>query len=200
MSANNALVLAFLGGGIIGGALTWLYRDRIQRSQDTLIEEDEGETEEEQQEHRSILKEEDIEALKIIPKRFGHVIKLKLDKYKQFKTLQAAVWPDVLRRFYEANMRNYTIYYKDGWLFSHYEYVGDDYESDMQQLDEDQVMRNWYKICESCQVPLHHWEGLPPSQGGQGEWWSPMEELFHCGHFAVAYYNKNKIAQKISFM
>jgi hypothetical protein len=54
-------------------------------------------------------------------------------------------------------------------------------------------------VCEPCQIPLL-WEGVPPSQGGKGgDWWAPMEELFHCGHFSTAYYNKNKIAQKISF-
>lgn len=105
----------------------------------------------------------EIEHLKKIPKRYGQVIKLAPEKYKQYKTLHAAVWPDVLRRLYDCNIRNYTIYYRDGWLFSHYEYIGDDFEGDMELMREDPIIINWWKICEKCQIPLH-WEGPPPSQ------------------------------------
>ena len=34
----------------------------------------------------------------------------------------------------ECNIRNYSIYYRDGYLFSYYEYVGDDYEADMAKM------------------------------------------------------------------
>ena len=67
-------------------------------------------------------------------KRYGSVIGVKPEKLEEYKRLHAAVWPGVLEMIKACNIRNYSIYYKDGLLFSYYEYVGDDYEGDMQRM------------------------------------------------------------------
>jgi L-rhamnose mutarotase len=38
-----------------------------------------------------------------------------------------AVWPEVLQRSTECNIRNYSIFLRDGILFSYFEYDGEDY-------------------------------------------------------------------------
>ena len=48
--------------------------------------------------------------------RFGSVIKLKPGKVDTYKELHAKVWPDVLNMIHECNIRNYSIYFKDGFL------------------------------------------------------------------------------------
>lgn len=58
--------------------------------------------------------------------RYGSVIGVKPEKLEEYKKLHAAVWPGVLAKIKECNIRNYSIYYKDGLLFSYFEYIGDD--------------------------------------------------------------------------
>jgi hypothetical protein len=54
-------------------------------------------------------------------------------------------------------------------------------DADMAKIGDDPTTLEWWKVCEPCQQPLE-WEGPPPSAGGTfGDWWSPMQESFHCG-------------------
>lgn len=105
-------------------------------------------------------------------KRYGSLIRLRPEKYDEYKQLHADVWPGVLRMIAACNIRDYTIYHRDGWLFSHFVYVGDDYEADMARMAADPETQRWWAVCGPCQQPLDNIE--------EGEWWAPMEELFHC--------------------
>lgn len=103
--------------------------------------------------------------------RYGSVIKLKPEKLEEYKTLHANAWPEVLKMIRECNIRNYTIYYKDEFLFSHFEYIGEDFAADMQKMAADPKTQEWWKLTDPCQEPL---ETRKP-----GEWWASMEEFFH---------------------
>lgn len=104
-------------------------------------------------------------------KRYGSVIKVKADKLEEYKTLHTNVWPGVLKKIKECNITNYSIYYKDGFLFSYFEYVGDDYEADMALIADDPETQRWWDVCKPCQEPLE--------TRNEGEWWADMEEVFH---------------------
>ena len=56
--------------------------------------------------------------------RYGQVIRVKPDKMEEYKRLHTNVWPDVLKMIEKSNIRNYSIYCKDGYLFSYFEYKG----------------------------------------------------------------------------
>ena len=103
--------------------------------------------------------------------RYGSVIKLKPEKLAEYKKLHANVWPEVLKMIRKCNIRNYTIYYRDGFLFSYFEYVGDDFATDMKKMAADPKTQEWWKLTDPCQEPL---ETRKP-----GEWWAGMEEFFH---------------------
>jgi len=103
--------------------------------------------------------------------RCGMVIRLKPEKYEEYKRLHANVWPGVLKKIRACNIRDYTIYHRDGLLFSHCVYVGDDFEADMAKMAADPETRRWREIRNPCQEPLE--------TAREGEWWAPMEELFH---------------------
>lgn len=105
-------------------------------------------------------------------KRYGDVIKVKLEKLEEYKKLHASVWPDVLKTIYECNIRNYSIYYRDGYLFSYFEYIGEDYQGDMAKMAADPVTQDWWAVCKPCQQPVE--------TAATEEWWAPMEEVFHC--------------------
>ena len=73
-------------------------------------------------------------------------------------------------------MQNYSIYLRklpDGnhYLFSYFEYVGDDFDGDMAKMADDPMTQKWWAVCEPCQEPL--------ADRVEGEWWADMEEVFH---------------------
>jgi L-rhamnose mutarotase len=109
-------------------------------------------------------------------KRYGMVIGLKPEKTAEYKELHAAVWPGVLKKIKECNIRNYSIYLKEvepekHYLFAYFEYTGSDFEADMEKMAADPITRKWWQETDPCQyaVPTH----------GPKEWWSRMEEVFH---------------------
>lgn len=104
-------------------------------------------------------------------KRFGSVIRIVPEKLDEYKHLHAAAWPEVLRIIHECNIRNYSIYYRDGFLFSYYEYIGNDYDADMARMAADPETQRWWKVTDPCQQPIE--------TAMKGEWWAAMEEVFH---------------------
>lgn len=105
------------------------------------------------------------------PVRYGQVIGVQPGKLEEYKRLHSAVWPGVQQKITECNIRNYSIYYKDGLLFSYYEYIGDDYEADMAKMAADPETQRWWSFTDPCQKPLE--------TRAEGEWWAMMEEVFH---------------------
>ena len=53
-------------------------------------------------------------------KRYGSVIKVKPEALTEYKRYHAAVWPDVLDMIKKCNIRNYSIYLKDDFLFGYF--------------------------------------------------------------------------------
>jgi L-rhamnose mutarotase len=104
-------------------------------------------------------------------KRFGMAIKLKPGAADTYRHYHAAVWPGVLERISECNIRNYSIYLKDDMLFGYYEYHGEDIKSDLAKMAADPETQKWWAVMEPLQDPL---ETRNP-----GEWWANMEEVFH---------------------
>lgn len=103
--------------------------------------------------------------------RKGWVIRVRLDKLEEYKQLHANVWPEVLQKLRECNVTNYSIYYRDGFLFSYLEYIGEDFNSDMKKMADDPKTQEWWTYTDPCQEPL---ETAKP-----GESWVDMEEVFH---------------------
>lgn len=104
-------------------------------------------------------------------KRFGMVCRLKPDRVEEYKKLHAAVWPEVLAMIKKCNLQNYSIFLKDELLFAYFEYTGDDYESDMSNMEQDPATQRWWNVCKPCMHPLQ--------TRAEGEWWAGMEEIFH---------------------
>jgi L-rhamnose mutarotase len=110
-------------------------------------------------------------------KRYGMVLRIREGKVDRYQELHAAVWPEVLRHIFEANIRNYSIFLRqldDGrhYLFSYFEYVGSDFAADMVQMAASPITQKWWSECEPCQDPL--------ASRAPGEWWAGMAEVFHC--------------------
>ena len=103
-------------------------------------------------------------------KRFGKVIKLKPECLEKYKEYHANLWPEVRERIHAHNIHNYSIYYHEGYLFSYYEYTGDDIKKDFTRAKGEREVSEWQRIMSEMQEPL---ESNAPGQ------WSDMEEVFH---------------------
>ncbi len=103
--------------------------------------------------------------------RYGSVIKVRPECLAEYRKLHAAVWPAVLKQIRRSHIRNYSIYYKDGYLFSYFEYTGSNFAKDMAKMAADKTTQKWWKVTEPMQEPL--------DTRKKGEWWASMEEVFH---------------------
>ncbi len=105
------------------------------------------------------------------PVRYGMVLRVRPEKFEEYKRFHAAVWPEVLATISRCHIRNYSIYHKDYVLYSYFEYWGDDFAADMKRMAADPATQRWWAIMEPMQDPL-------PTRA-PGEWWARMEEVFH---------------------
>jgi L-rhamnose mutarotase len=71
----------------------------------------------------------------------------------------------------ECNIRNYSIFHKDGFLFAFFEYVGDDFDADMAKMAVDPKKQEWWSIMKPMQQPVENRK--------EDEWWANMDEVFH---------------------
>lgn len=104
-------------------------------------------------------------------KRYGQILKLRPEHAAEYVRQHAAVWPDVLARIGASNIRNYSIFLRDGILFAYFEYTGDDFAADMRAMAADPATQRWWAFMEPMQ---QKW----PTAGAQ-EWWTTMTEVFH---------------------
>jgi len=104
-------------------------------------------------------------------KRYGQVIRLKPGVLEEYARYHATVWPEVLATITACNIRNYSIYHRDGVLFAYFEYVGKDFDADMAKMAADPMTQKWWAVMKPLQDPF-------PNRA-EGEWWSDMKEVFH---------------------
>ena len=104
-------------------------------------------------------------------KRYGSVCKIKPEKLDDYVRYHADAWPELLKIIKKCNMRNYSIYHKDGYLFSYFEYRGKDYKADMEKLASFPKTQEWWDWMMPMQAPLE--------TRAEGDWWLTMEEVFH---------------------
>lgn len=104
-------------------------------------------------------------------KRYGWVIKVKPEKLAEYKELHANPWPEIDGMLKKCNIQNYSIYYRDGQLFSYLEYTGTDFDADMAKMAADPKTQEWWKLTDPCQEPVDSAE--------KDVWWADMEEVYH---------------------
>lgn len=104
-------------------------------------------------------------------KRIGSVIKLREDAVDEYERLHSAVWPEVLKMIGKCNIRNYSIFRWGTTLFSYFEYVGSDFEADMQKMARDPKTQEWWTFTDPLQ------ERVP--EAGVNEQWHEIKEVFH---------------------
>lgn len=107
-------------------------------------------------------------------KRVAMVTGLKPEKIQAYKALHARVWPGVLKEIKNCHIQNYSIYLSkinnDYFLFSYFEYSGQNYQKDMQAMAHDSTTAEWWKLTAPMQIAGSQAIGSP---------WTNLEEVFH---------------------
>jgi L-rhamnose mutarotase len=103
--------------------------------------------------------------------RYGMTIRLRPGCEAEYRRLHAAAWPAVLATITACNIRNYSIYEKDGTLFSYFEHHGEDFAADMARMAADESTQRWWSTVKPLMEPL--------ATRLEGEFWASMEEIFH---------------------
>jgi len=105
--------------------------------------------------------------------RMGWLIGVKPEKIAEYRSLHANAWPEILKKISECNIRNYTIFLREpeNLLFACWDYVGDDFNADMERMKLHKKTQEWWALTDPCQVPL---DSRKPD-----EQWARMEEVFH---------------------
>ena len=104
-------------------------------------------------------------------RRYGRIIKIKPDKLEKYKKLNSEIWPEIVKAIHQYKLQNFSIFHKNGLLFSYFEYIGEDFENDTKKMASVPEIKKWLNITDKMQDPLE--SRLP------GEWWEFLDEIFH---------------------
>lgn len=113
-------------------------------------------------------------------KRFAMVIGLKPDKMDYYKQLHANPWQGVLDQLERSNIHRFSINLvemKKGeyYLFGYFEYTGNDFDTDMAAMGEDETTQRWWRETDPCQYPI---ETAKEALDKKAQW-TMMEEVFY---------------------
>jgi L-rhamnose mutarotase len=117
--------------------------------------------------------------------RYGSLIKVKKKFEERYIILHKHTFPGVLERLKKSNITNYSIFLLDGVLFSHFEYVGTDFNKDMELMG-NEVTKDWWKLTDPMQEPFENRK--------EGEWWASAELLYQMNTSKTAYQKAQRLA------
>src|ERR1700693_908590 len=100
-------------------------------------------------------------------KRMGMVIGIKPERIAEYKKTHAAVWPEVLTKISDCNIRNYTIFLRapENLLFGYWEYHGEDWAAAARRRGAARRTKNGWRFTNRCRPRL------PPARKAIGGRW-----------------------------
>lgn len=102
-------------------------------------------------------------------KRVGRVVKLKQECADMYIECHKNVWEEVIKATKAAGIRNYSIFYSHGYLFSYYE-ISSDIEKQIEATLSNPVCAKWESRMAAMQ------ESVDESSENT---WTQMKEVFH---------------------
>ena len=105
--------------------------------------------------------------------RMAQIIQVRPEQIERYVEVHREVWPEVLAKIAECNMKNYSIFLRqpENLLFAYFEYHGTDFAADQAKMAADPKTQEWWAITAPMQQQL-------PS-ATDDEWWSGADEVFH---------------------
>ena len=102
---------------------------------------------------------------------FGQLGRLKPEKIQDYEMLHGNPWPEVLQTIRDCNLQNYSIFRHEDLVFAYFEYVGENYEEDMQKMEQDPITLEWWKHTKPCFI---QYSIRPDSQ-----FYADMKQIFY---------------------
>ncbi|HWR23525.1 MAG TPA: L-rhamnose mutarotase [Feifaniaceae bacterium] len=102
---------------------------------------------------------------------FGQIGKLKPEMAEVYVQLHGRPWPELLDTLKRYHFENYSIFRHGDFVFSYFEYTGEDYEADMLLMEREPVMLRWWTYSKPCFSSF----ALSP----QEEYYADMQRIFH---------------------
>ena len=103
--------------------------------------------------------------------RYAMAVRLKKEKRDFYIKNHANVWPEILEELKKINVKNYSIYLKEDFMFGYLEYDGNDFDGDMATMQKIPIVEKWTKLMIDCFNPF--------PKNDQIDSWVMMEEIFH---------------------
>ena len=104
-------------------------------------------------------------------KRYAMAVRLKKEKKDFYIKNHSNVWPEILDELKKAKVKNYSIFLKDDFMFGYLEYDGNNFDKDMQEMQNIPIVDKWTKLMIDCFNPF------PNNEGNDS--WVMMDEIFY---------------------
>ena len=101
----------------------------------------------------------------------GQLGRLKPDKIEEYERLHANPWPEVLQTIRDCNMQNYSIFRHEDMVFACFEYTGQDYEADVEKMEQCPYTQKWWTHTHPCFVQYN----IRP----ESRFYADMKQIFH---------------------
>lgn len=101
----------------------------------------------------------------------GQIGRLKPEKVDEYERLHADPWPAVLDTIHACHLQNYSIFREGLLVFSYFEYVGDDYDTDMEKMAQDPQTQQWWTHTKPCFETF--------AFGAESEFYAEMKQIFY---------------------
>lgn len=103
-------------------------------------------------------------------KKIGQICSISPENAVKYIEYHKNIPQEIRKLIRDCNVRNYRIYYRNGILFTDFDYIGDDYEADMLKMARDPDNQKWWNLVKPLMSPL------PDRKNG--EFWADMELIF----------------------
>lgn len=114
---------------------------------------------------------EDLDGGNMTTQRYAMAVRLKKEKRDFYIKNHANVWPEILEELKKINVKNYSIYLKEDFMFGYLEYDGNDFDGDMATMQKIPIVEKWTKLMIDCFNPFPN--------NDENDSWVMMEEIFH---------------------
>ena len=102
--------------------------------------------------------------------RYGMAIRLQDEKRQFYIDNHANPWPEVIQELKKNKVQNYSIFLKEDFMFGYLEYTGNDFDGDMEKMEEIPIIKKWTKLMIDCFFPF------PNNEDNKS--WVMMDQIF----------------------
>lgn len=92
------------------------------------------------------------------------------EKREQYIQMHSNPPEEVLKIMSEHHHTNHTVFLYGNKLFQYFDYTGDDFENDMEEMRQLPVMQQWWAQCRACVAPFDE---------DAVSTWTQLPEIFH---------------------